>query len=283
MGVGMNRFSLRVWIEGSGYPIVCLHGHPGSGRSMSVFTQHLSKRFQTIAPDLRGYGQSKTREDFVMLDHLDDLQAVLKQYRVDRCLILGWSLGGIVALELAARFPELVSGLILVATSARPWGDHPRISWQDNLLTGIAGIVNAIRPGWQWNIDTFGKRSLFRYLIQQHTPATYRYIAGDAMYAFLNTSLAATRALNAALSEGYYRVQNFEKIECPVLMLAGEHDRHITAISSMETAKKLPNCEWKVYPAAHLLPWEIPEIILADIDQWLDRHPETWDGARIDH
>ncbi|BAU10466.1 alpha/beta hydrolase fold protein [Leptolyngbya sp. NIES-3755] len=273
----MNRFSLKVWIDGSGYPIVCLHGHPGSGRSMSVFTQHLSKRFQTIAPDLRGYGQSKTRENFVMLDHLDDLQGVLDQMGIDRALILGWSLGGIVALELAARFPEKVSGLILIATSARPWGDHPRISIQDNVYTAIAALLNIVKPGWQWNIDTFAKRSLFRHLIQQHTPETYQYIASDAVYAFLKTSPAANRALNAALSQGAYRVQNFEKISCPVLMLAGEHDRHINASSSCFTAEHLSNCECKVYPkTAHLLPWEIPNQILADVDEWLDRHPEVW-------
>ncbi|GAP95615.1 alpha/beta fold hydrolase [Leptolyngbya sp. NIES-2104] len=273
----MNRFSLKVWIDGSGYPIVCLHGHPGSGRSMGVFTQHLSKRFQTVAPDLRGYGQSKTRENFVMLDHLDDLQGVLDSYGIDRALILGWSLGGIVALELAARFPEKVSGLILIGTSARPWGDHPKISVQDNLYTGIAALLNIIKPGWKWNIETFGKRSLFRHLIQQHTPETYRYIASDAVYAFLNTSPAANRALTAALRQGAYRVQDLEKITCPVLMLAGEHDRHINASSSVHTAEQLTNCECKVYPkTAHLLPWEIPNQMLADVDEWLDRHPEAW-------
>ncbi len=244
---------------------------------MGVFTQHLSKRFQTVAPDLRGYGQSKTRENFVMLDHLDDLQGVLDSYGIDRALILGWSLGGIVALELAARFPEKVSGLILIGTSARPWGDHPKISVQDNLYTGIAALLNIIKPGWKWNIETFGKRSLFRHLIQQHTPETYRYIASDAVYAFLNTSPAANRALTAALRQGAYRVQDLEKITCPVLMLAGEHDRHINASSSVHTAEQLTNCECKVYPkTAHLLPWEIPNQMLADVDEWLDRHPEAW-------
>jgi proline iminopeptidase len=66
--------------------------------------------------------------------------------------------------------------MILIATAARPRGSHPPISWEDNLYTGIASLINRVVPGWQWNIDTFGKRSLYRYLIQQHTPQAYEYL-----------------------------------------------------------------------------------------------------------
>ncbi len=267
---------LNVLAAGSGFPILCLHGHPGAGRSLSVFTQHLSKRFRTIAPDLRGYGDSQTQKDFLMIDHLADLEAVLDRYDISNCLVLGWSLGGILAIELALKFPERVSGLILIATSARPWGDHPPISLQDNVYTGIAAILNRVRPGWQWNIDTFGKRSLFRHLVQTHTPETYRYLANEAMYAYLKTSGAATRSLNVALQQGYNRLSDLDKIQSPCLMLAGEQDRHITAASSREMVRSLQNCESHCYPnTAHLLPWEIPDQILADIDQWLANHPEV--------
>src|SRR5689334_12301939 len=105
---------------------------------MSVFTKHLSQRFQTLAPDLRGYGNSRTQQNFQMDDHLTDLEALLDRYRMERCLVLGWSLGGILAMELALRRPKQISGLILVATAARPRGSHPPISWEDNLYTGIA-------------------------------------------------------------------------------------------------------------------------------------------------
>jgi pimeloyl-ACP methyl ester carboxylesterase len=267
---------LTVQTQGSGYPILCLHGHPGSGNSMSVFTRHLSRRFLTIAPDLRGYGNSQTSQDFEMIDHLLDLERLLDRLQVERCLVLGWSLGGILAMELALKLPQRVSGLILVATAARPRGNHPPITWQDNLYTGIAAIVNRLQPAWQWNIETFGQRSLYRYLIQQHNAHAYQRLADEGMSAYLQTSGAANRALNTALRAGYNRLAELERVQIPCLMLAGEADRHITAASSLETVQHLPDCQWRCYAnVAHLFPWEIPGQVLQDIDRWIAVSPQA--------
>jgi proline iminopeptidase len=272
----LQGVALNIYIAGSGFPILCLHGHPGSGASLSVFTQHLSRQFRTFAPDLRGYGHSQTKSDFTIADHLQDLEALLDHYQISRCLILGWSLGGILALELALRLPERVSGLILVATAARPHSDHPPVTWQDNFYTGLASILNRIRPGWQWNIDTFGRRSLYRYLLQQHTSDAYQYLADEAMPAYLQTSGAAHRALAHALKAGYNRLAAMAEIQCPCLVLAGACDRHIIPEASRETAKFLKNSHWVCYPhTAHLFPWEVSQQVLQDIDHWLNLHPEV--------
>ncbi|MBO9999264.1 MAG: alpha/beta hydrolase [Cyanobacteria bacterium SID2] len=263
-------FQLHVCVKGEGFPFLLLHGHPGASGSLSVFADYFCSRYRTIAPDLRGYGKSRPPGPFAMTDHLDDLEALLDRLQVDRCWVLGWSLGGILGLELALRSPERVVGLVGVATAACPRSSHPPVTAWDLAYTGIAGILNRFRPGWRWNIETFGKRSLFRYLVRRQEPSVYRYLAIEGVSAYLNTRPEATDALQEALREGYDRRDKLDRVRCPCLWLAGEADCHITRQSSRETALALPDCQWIAYPdTAHLFPWEIPEIVCSDIEAWL--------------
>lgn len=262
------RLRCRQW--GSGIPILALHGHPGDGHCMAVFAEALQDRYRVIAPDLRGYGSSRTRDPFVMADHLEDLLALLDELGIPQCWVLGWSLGGILAIELALRCPERVRGLVLVATSAHPVGDHPPTDVWDQVYTGVASLLNVVFPGWPWVIETFGKRSLYRYLIQQHTPTAYRYLARAAFPAYWSTSKQATQALSQALRQGYNRLGDLHRIQAPALVMAGSQDRHIMAAASEKTAAALPKGDWILYPqTAHLFPWEIPDQVRQDIRGWL--------------
>ncbi|PZO44458.1 MAG: alpha/beta hydrolase [Pseudanabaena frigida] len=282
--------------------VLCLHGHPGNSEAMQIFIQKFQDRgIDAIAPDLRGYGNSKAISAFTMLDHIQDLWNLLesdcqsdRQDSLDtEYLILGWSLGGILAMELALRAVELqnsispdntnpkITGLILIATAAKPRSSLPPVAWWEYVNLAIAVILHRIlrkvsvrssaKP--RWHIDWFGKRSLIKYLIQQHTPEAYERICTTGAKAYFQTSRFAQRALVQALRRGYDRTQDLGEIQIPCLAIAAEQDRHITSASTAETAKLLPNCEFICYPnTAHLLPWEIGDRLLADIDNWCDRH-----------
>lgn len=267
----------RVWGEGlPSLPILLLHGHPGNADCMEVFAEAVAGMHPCVAPDLRGYGRSQVRDPFEMSAHLEDLQELLDRLGWRECLLLGWSLGGILALELALRLPGRVKGLVLVASAACPRSNHPPTDFWDQLNTGIASLLNWLWPGWEWNIDTFGRRSLYRYLVQRHTPRTYRYLAQAALPAYLHTSPQARQALRAALRQGYNREGELHRLHLPVLILAAEQDCHITAASSLATARALPQCTCIVYPhVAHLFPWEIPDQVGRDLRRWLSA--QDWD------
>ena len=262
--------------QGQGFPILCLHGHPGSAKTMTVFMAGLSDRYQTLAPDLRGYGASRTRSSFELEDSLIDLIELLDAQGIDRCLVLGWSLGGILAIELALRYPERVAGLILIATAARPVGAHPPPSWLELINTGLGSILNVLAPGNPWVVRGLGPRSLYRYLLRQHTPQAYHHLAKAGFWAYLGTSPLAHRALNRALARRYNRLPDLGAITVPCLVLCGAEDCHITAQASLETAAHLPRAESHCYPnTAHLRPWEIPEQLIEDIHHWLELHGEA--------
>jgi pimeloyl-ACP methyl ester carboxylesterase len=241
---------------------------------MSLFTEHFTNMgFNAIAPDLRGYGKFRCDRAFTMQSHIDDLDQLLEERGIENCVVLGWSLGGILAMELALRSPQKIAGLILIASAARPRGSHPSTPWWESVNIVLAVICDRLFSTWavgrklsKW----LGKRSLLKYLIQQHTDFAYQQVSHQGTSAALHTSKFATQALRAAMQKSYDLRAELPRIQIPCLVMAGECDRHITATSSHETADLLPNSTWICYPAtAHLFPWEIPDQLLADCDRWL--------------
>lgn len=280
--------------------VLCLHGHPGNSEAMQMFVRHFqSQGIQVIAPDLRGYGNFKANVPFTMLDHIQDLENILSTSSAssnssenNAYLLLGWSLGGILAIELALRYAALsedtytspstglprIVGLILIATAAKPRSNLPKIHWWEYTNLAIAILLHWLlskifSPAPTWHIQKFGKHSLLKYLIQQHTLFAYDCITNIGSKAVLQTSRYAHAALSKALQQGYDRTSDLHKITVPCLAIAADKDRHITPASTIETANLLPNCQLICYPhTAHLLPWEISNQLLADIEQWCNQN-----------
>lgn len=108
-------------VEGSGPPLVLLHGFTGSRTTWYDLVREASREFTTIAIDHIGHGRTASPasvERYQMERAVDDLVAVVRELGHDRATWVGYSLGGRTALQVTCRHPESVAALVLEGASA---------------------------------------------------------------------------------------------------------------------------------------------------------------------
>ena len=99
--------------------IVLVHGNFSSSYHYEPLYKRIPDEYRVIVPDLRGYGDSSYNSPIDSLHELgDDVVLLLKELKVEKCVLTGWSLGGCVSQSIAARYPELVEKLVLISSGS---------------------------------------------------------------------------------------------------------------------------------------------------------------------
>jgi 3-oxoadipate enol-lactonase len=137
-------------VEGSGPPIVLLHGYPFNRSMWREQVEALQGGFRVITPDLRGMGETEGAEDepATMNEMAQDLAALLDELKIARIILGGLSMGGYVSLAFARRFPLRVRALILADTRPQPDTDEARRAREEQaqkvLEEGMASVTDLI-------------------------------------------------------------------------------------------------------------------------------------------
>lgn len=101
--------------RGEGRTIFCVHGLTANCRCWDTLAASLSPRFELVAPDLRGRGLSeKPPGGYCVEQHCRDLEAVIGNLDIERPVLMGHSLGALIALVFTALRPQLAAGLVLI-------------------------------------------------------------------------------------------------------------------------------------------------------------------------
>lgn len=117
--VDTSRLKTHLLASGSedGVPVIFIHGNASSSRFFEETLAALPDRYRGLAPDLRGFGDSETKlldATRGLADFSDDLHALMEELGLEKIHLLGWSVGGTVALRYAMDHPEDVASLFLV-------------------------------------------------------------------------------------------------------------------------------------------------------------------------
>lgn len=225
----------------------------------------LRRRFRLVLIDNRGFGGSDRPDgSFTVADMAADVVAVLDAARLGRVHVLGASLGGMVAQELAIGYPERVDALVLACTTPGwPLG-YPMPAASVRRMASAACLT----PAAALRLHT--ENALSARTVRDHPELV------DRLVGWQSSRPADTRALSAQAAAGfrYAGGSRQARIGAPTLVLQGAADNVVDPRNARLLAERIPGARLVIFPGlGHLLFWEDPAGFADTVTSFLLRHP----------
>lgn len=262
MIVEVDDASYYVQVEGDGPPVVLLHGFTSSGKTWEPLVEELKDTYTVISIDLPGHGKTVT-PDRTMRECCTDLAFLLQSLRYTRVHMIGYSMGGRVALSFAYYYPELVNSLLLESASPGLRTERERFerkSKDEKLARTIEedGIYSFVAY-WE-RIPLFDS--------QQSLPEEVRTKIQEERLAQKEKGLAMSlRKMGTGSQIPLWN--KLQDIQTSTMLLVGEYDDKFVLINQ-EMQRKLPSATLEVVPGAgHTVHLERPKIFSTWVRQFL--------------
>lgn len=227
--------TIAYWTEGTGAPIVWLQGLNADHTAWASQIAAFRGDYRCVAIDNRDAGRSgRAARRYTTADLADDASAVLDTLRLDDAHVVGLSMGGAIAQELALRYPEWVRSLTLVSCFARPDNRLRELLAAWARIYPKLGPVDFALQSWPWLFTwRFFERpshiqNLQRYAERNPTPQE-----PDAF----------SRQVEASLTHDTY--DRLGAITCPTLVIAGAEDALVPPYLVRELASRIPGARYE--------------------------------------
>ena len=260
----LNGIDLYFEESGSGQPLLLIAGLSGNTQGWATLEPVLAKHFQVIAFDNRGAGRSSSPNGpYTTADMAQDAVALLDHLGLGRVDVIGHSMGGMIAQELALTHPERVGRLVLLATQARPnstilepWLDH----WVQACERGEdpRGVMLFLMP---WFLTP-----AFMANHEQVEAALTEWV--NDPYPASALGLAA----QAAACRSHNTFDRLARIAAPTLVLVGAEDIVTPVSCSRELAEHIPGARLQVLTnGGHIPDAEYPAEVSNALLQFLTK------------
>lgn len=226
-------------VYGEGEPLLLLHGFTGSSTNWKNFLESWSKTNKVIVVDLIGHGETESPEDYSRYEIekvASDMICLLDSLEIDKANILGYSMGGRLAIVMATLYGDRVKSLILESTSAGIRDDSEREERRikDNELADRIeenGIEQFVRY-WE-KIPLFDSNKNLPSNVQSR-------IRKERMKRVPLGLANSLRGMGTGVHRSYWN--DLKRITCPVLIICGELDKKFCQIA-LELQKEVPHAE----------------------------------------
>ena len=265
---------LHIETAGAGAPLVLLHGFTGSGESWARHVPGFAGRFFTVAIDLLGHGRSDAPADperYHIERAADDVLGVLDQLGLTRAAVLGYSMGGRLALFLATVAPERISALVLESSSP---GIRVAAERRERAARDAALADEIERDGIAAFVERWERLPLFA--TQARLPDAERAALRAQRLAQAPRGLAnSLRGMGQGAQPPLF--ERLPTIPMPALVLVGALDPAYCSLGR-EMIRLIPKARLAIIPdAGHAVHLEQPEAFRSIVAEFL---LECSDGVR---
>jgi pimeloyl-ACP methyl ester carboxylesterase len=264
MELSVNGARLHVERTGRGEPLLWITGFTISSAVFGPILPRYAERFDNVVFDNRHSGRSAAPLRPTSMPELAaDAAGVLDRLGLDSAHVYGLSMGGMVAQELALRFPERVRGLVLGGTS--PGGPSAVLPTR----TELAALGAAMAGGGRGRGRPWLAGALFSDAFRREHPERVRELL--RLFRAHPPSPAGVAAHWWA-TVYHDTVSRLPRIQAPTLVMHGELDALAPVGNARLLAERIPGAELALVPGAgHAYPLEAPEASYALLADWLDR------------
>src|SRR5215475_5541981 len=238
----VNGLKMYYEIHGSGQPLVLLHGAFGFAESWATILPTLTKTHQVIALELQGHGHTNDLDRPITCEQLvEDTAALLKQLKIKDADFFGYSMGGVVALGIAIRHPELVRKLAVFGSGVGP----------------LKEIFEPENYKQFQSISTDFAPPVLKEPYDRMSPDPTRW------------PILVTKIKNMGNGFKGYSAAEVKTIKAPTLIMMGDHDG-MRPEHAVEMYRLIPKAQLAIFPAGdHFMLFTSPDKILSTLTPFL--------------
>ncbi|CAM3751755.1 Esterase YbfF [Vibrio aerogenes CECT 7868] len=249
---------LHYKVEGSGTPLLLIHGLFGNLDNLGSLSRDLKNDYQVIRIDLRNHGLSFHSDEHNYQVMATDVAQLLQSLNLSDVIVVGHSMGGKVAMRLAAEFPELVRSLIIMDMAPVQYKQHRH----ENVFAGLFALQEQCPA----------TREEAMHIFAQHIEMlSVRQFLGKSLYREENQ--VRLRFNVSALFKNYQSILDWNDVppvDKPVLFLKGADSDYITQDAQSAILKQFPKAKAHIIAnTGHWLHAEKPQDVLRVIRRFL--------------
>ena len=273
-GCAVSEITPALYRAGSGEPLLLLHGFTGAWMHWRPLLDKLSKRYEVIAPTLAGHAGGRPYppgSPMTFAGSTDALEGDLDELGIDTAHIVGNSMGGALALELAKR------GRARSVVALAPAGGWTPGDGEARRLARFFARQMRVTRALQSRMSTIVARPKIRRMALRDIMRRGDLVPASDAVRMTQAALACTvadRAIEALRSDRGLSLEDLDRIDCPVLLATPQFDRVLPPERhAPRLRREIPGVESLILKdCGHVPMWDDTALVVHTISEFVDRH-----------